>query len=253
MSAARGAPRRATGEAGAPALEIRSLQAGYGKIQVLWGIDLSVAEGAFVTIIGANGAGKTTLLRAVSGLVPLRAGEVRAFGERISGHSAAAIVRSGVGHVPEGRQLFPAMSVGENLGSGADYLPLARPHAARTRRQVLELFPRLGERRNQLAGTLSGGEQQMLAIGRALMSRPRLLLVDEPSLGLAPALTKAVFAALRAINQGGVTVVLVEQNVQQSLQLADRAFVLEGGRIRKRGTGRELLADPDVREAYLSL
>jgi len=237
----------------ARALEVRGMEAGYGKIQVLWGIDLTVPAGAFVTIIGANGAGKTTLLRCVSGLIPGVRGSVRAFGEELRGHSPARIVRAGVGHVPEGRQLFPLMSVAENLGSGADYLPDAARQAHSTRAMVLELFPRLAERRQQLAGTLSGGEQQMLAIGRALMSRPRLLLVDEPSLGLAPGLTKAVFRALKAINVSGVTVVLVEQNVQRSLALADHAFVLENGHIVKQGTGLELLDDPAVRSAYLSL
>jgi len=238
---------------GAPALEVRGLEAGYGKIQVLWGIDLTVEEGQFVTVIGANGAGKTTLLRAVSGLVRGVRGRVAAFGHDLHGHSPARIVRAGVGHVPEGRQLFPLMTVGENLVSGADYLPAAAREVASSRAMVFELFPRLAERLQQLAGTLSGGEQQMLAIGRALMSRPRLLLVDEPSLGLSPSLTKAVFRALAAINETGVTVVLVEQNVQRSLALADRAFVLENGHIVKRGSGAELLADPAVREAYLSL
>jgi branched-chain amino acid transport system ATP-binding protein len=180
-------------------------------------------------------------------------GEVRALGQDLHGRSPAHIVRGGVGHVPEGRQLFPLMSVAENLNSGADYLPDAAREADRTRAMVLELFPRLAERHQQLAGTLSGGEQQMLAIGRALMSRPRLLLVDEPSLGLSPGLTKAVFRALEAINAGGVTVVLVEQNVQRSLALADRAFVLENGHIVQQGTGAELLDDPAVRSAYLSL
>ncbi len=241
------------GEGPPPALEVRKLEAGYGKIQVLWGIDLQVESGAFVTIIGANGAGKTTLLRAISGLIPRARGSVRAFGEELHGHSPARIVRRGVGHVPEGRQLFPLMSVAENLASGADYLPVSPREVRQTRQMVLELFPRLAERQNQLAGTLSGGEQQMLAVGRALMSRPRLLLVDEPSLGLAPGLTKAVFHALKAINHGGVAVVLVEQNVQQSLALADTAFVLENGRIVKQGGGRELLEDPEVRAAYLSL
>ncbi len=235
------------------ALEVRGLQAGYGKIQVLWDIDLQVDEGAFVTIIGANGAGKTTLLRTISGLIHARGGRISALGHDLSGRSPAAIVRLGVGHVPEGRQLFPLMSVEENLDSGADYLPDARREARNTRAMVMTLFPRLDERRKQLAGTLSGGEQQMLAIGRALMSLPRLLLVDEPSIGLSPALTQAVFDALRRINDSGVTVVLVEQNVQRSLRLADHAFVIENGRIVKSGSGTELLADPDVRTAYLSL
>ncbi len=239
--------------AGTPALEIHGLEAGYGKIQVLWGIDLTVEAGSFVTVIGANGTGKTTLLRAVSGLVRGVHGSIRAFGQDLHGHSPARIVRAGIGHVPEGRQLFPLMTVAENLASGADYLPGAAREITRSRATVFELFPRLAERQLQLAGTLSGGEQQMLAIGRALMSRPRLLLVDEPSLGLAPSLTKAVFRALAEINRAGVTVVLVEQNVQRSLALADRAFVLENGRIVKQGRGSELLDDPAVREAYLSL
>ena len=235
-----------------PALEVKGLEAGYGKIQVLWGIDLAVDPGEFVTIIGANGAGKTTLLRTISGLIPARGGQMRALGQNLIGRSAAATVRMGVGHVPEGRQLFALMTVKENLDSGADYLPDAKRKAAETRAFVYDLFPRLKERSGQLAGTLSGGERQMVAIGRALMSRPDLLLVDEPSLGLAPALVKSVFGALKQINAEGVTVVLVEQNVQQSLKLADRAFVLENGAIVKQGTGQELLEDPDVRKAYLS-
>ncbi len=236
-----------------PVLEVRDLEAGYGKIQVLWGIDLTVDEGEFVAVIGANGAGKTTLLRTISGLIATRAGEVRAFGERITGVEPARIVRRGVGHVPEGRQLFPLMTVRENLDSGAAYLPGARARADESRAFVYDLFPRLAERERQLAGTLSGGERQMVAIGRALMGRPRVLLVDEPSLGLAPALVKAVFGALTQVNREGVGVVLVEQNVQQSLALADRALVLENGRVVKQGAGRELLQDPDVRAAYLSL
>lgn len=236
-----------------PALKVEGLEAGYGKIQVLWGVDLEVPEGSFTTVIGANGAGKTTLLRAVSGLVPLRGGRVEAWGRPLAGLSAARIVRAGVGHVPEGRQLFPLMTVRENLDAGADYLPEARARMATTRRWIFELFPRLEERQRQLAGTLSGGERQMLAIGRALMSRPRLLLVDEPSLGLAPALVRTVFKALAQVRDEGVTVVLVEQNVQQSLKLADQALVLETGEVRRRGTGQELLRDPAVQEAYLSL
>ncbi|HZW28378.1 MAG TPA: ABC transporter ATP-binding protein [Trueperaceae bacterium] len=238
----------------ARALEVRGLRAGYGKITVLWDVDLHADEGELVTIIGANGAGKTTLLRAVTGLVPVRAGEVSALGRAgLQGLSTARIVRAGVGHVPEGRQLFPLMTVGENLASGADYLPRARPLAAKNRELVYRLFPRLAEREHQLAGTLSGGERQMLAIGRALMSAPRLLLVDEPSLGLSPALSQAVFRALEEVRREGVTVVLVEQNVRQSLRIADRAYVLENGEVRKTGTGAELLRDPDVQEAYLSM
>ena len=236
-----------------PALVVRGLEAGYGKIQVLWGVDLEVATGSFLAVIGANGAGKTTLLRAITGLIPVRRGEVRALGRSLKGRTAAQIVRGGVGHVPEGRQLFPLMTVRENLDAGADYLPAARPRAARNRALVYDLFPRLRERERQLAGTLSGGERQMVAIGRALLSDPKLLLVDEPSLGLSPALASDVFTALGQIASEGVTVVLVEQNVQRSLQLADQAVVLEHGSVRQRGTGAELLADPAVRAAYLSL
>jgi branched-chain amino acid transport system ATP-binding protein len=235
------------------ALEVRGLEAGYGKIQVLWGIDFEVAPGEFAAIIGANGAGKTTLLRAITGLIPIRGGSARALGTPLNRRSAAAVVRAGIGHVPEGRQLFPLMSVRENLDSGADYLPDARAHAERNRSFVFELFPRLKERERQLAGTLSGGERQMVAIGRALMSNPKLLLVDEPSLGLSPALTSDVFDALAHINSEGTTVVLVEQNVQRSLQLAQQALVLETGVVRKRGTGAELLNDPEVKATYLSL
>ncbi|MDF1522383.1 MAG: ABC transporter ATP-binding protein [Trueperaceae bacterium] len=236
-----------------PALVVRGLEAGYGKIQVLWGVDLEVAAGSFLAVIGANGAGKTTLLRALTGLIPVRRGEVHALGRPLRGLSAAQIVRGRVGHVPEGRQLFPLMTVRENLDAGADYLPAARPRAERNRALVYELFPRLREREGQIAGTLSGGERQMVAIGRALMSDPKLLLVDEPSLGLSPALASDVFTALGQIASEGVTVVLVEQNVQRSLQLADQAVVLEHGAVRQRGTGAELLADPAVRAAYLSL
>lgn len=246
-------PLNSTTRSSAPALVVEDLQAGYGKIQVLWNIDLRVEDGAFVTIIGANGAGKTTLLRTISGLVHPRGGKVTALGADLHGRSPGAIVRAGIGHVPEGRQLFPLMTVDENLESGADYIPRARREAHKTRAVVLELFPRLAERARQRAGTLSGGEQQMLAIGRALMSLPRLLLVDEPSIGLSPALSQAVFGALRSINQSGVSVVLVEQNVQQSLRLADHAFVLENGQIVKEGSGSALLTDPAVRAAYLSL
>ncbi len=236
------------------ALEISGLRAGYGKITVLWDVDLHVEEGELVTIIGANGAGKTTLLRTISGLVQARSGKVNAFGSSsLVGWSAARIVRAGVGHVPEGRQLFPLMTVRENLESGAEYLSRAKPNAARNRKLVFDLFPRLAERGAQLAGTLSGGERQMLAIGRALMSDPRLLLLDEPSLGLSPALSLTVFRALKQINREGVTVVLVEQNVQQSLRIADRAYVLENGEVVKEGSGRELLGDPGVRAAYLSM
>lgn len=235
------------------ALNIENLSAGYGKIQVLWDVSLSVEEGSFASIIGANGAGKTTLLRTISGLIPAWSGSVNALNQGITSQPAARIVRFGVGHVPEGRQVFREMTVAENIESGADYLPDARKQAKQSRSFVLDLFPRLAERSSQLAGTLSGGELQMLAIARALMSRPRVLLVDEPSLGLSPVLTKVVFNALKTINQEGTTVILVEQNVRQSLKLADHAFVLENGRVAREGTGTELLKDPAVRSAYLAI
>ncbi len=235
------------------ALSIESLNAGYGKIQVLWDVSLDVEEGSFASIIGANGAGKTTLLRTISGLIPAWSGKVTALNQVITNQPAAKIVRFGVGHVPEGRQVFREMTVAENIESGSDYLPDARRHANQSRAFVLDLFPRLAERSTQLAGTLSGGELQMLAIARALMSRPRVLLVDEPSLGLSPVLTKVVFNALKTINKEGTTVILVEQNVRQSLKLADRAFVLENGRIVREGNGAELLQDATVRASYLAL
>ena len=235
-------------------LDVMGMRAGYGKITVLWDVDLHVDDGELVTIIGANGAGKTTLLRAVSGLLPVRAGKVIAFGERnLSGLSPARIVKGGIGHVPEGRQLFPLMTVRENLESGAEYIPHARAAVRRNRDFVYQLFPRLAERERQLAGTLSGGEGQMLAIGRALMSDPKLLLVDEPSIGLSPALSAAVFRALQQVREQGVTVLLVEQNVLSSLRIADRAYVLENGEVRKEGTGAQLLDDPEVRASYLSM
>ncbi len=235
-------------------LDVMGMRAGYGKITVLWDVDLHVDDGELVTIIGANGAGKTTLLRAVSGLLPVRAGKVIAFGERnLSGMSPARIVKGGIGHVPEGRQLFPLMTVRENLESGAEYIPHARAAVRRNRDFVYQLFPRLAERERQLAGTLSGGEGQMLAIGRALMSDPKLLLVDEPSIGLSPALSAAVFRALQQVRDEGVTVLLVEQNVLSSLRIADRAYVLENGEVRKEGTGAQLLDDPEVRASYLSM
>lgn len=235
-------------------LSTRNVETYYGPIMAIGGVSIDVPEGRMVCVLGANGAGKTTLLRTISGLVQARSGKVNAFGSSsLVGWSAARIVRAGVGHVPEGRQLFPLMTVRENLESGAEYLSRAKPNAARNRKLVFDLFPRLAERGAQLAGTLSGGERQMLAIGRALMSDPRLLLVDEPSLGLSPALSLTVFRALKQINREGVTVVLVEQNVQQSLRIADRAYVLENGEVVKEGSGRELLGDPGVRAAYLSM
>ncbi|WP_034384520.1 ABC transporter ATP-binding protein [Deinococcus sp. YIM 77859] len=234
-------------------LVIEHLAAGYGKVQVLWDVSLRARPGEFVAVIGANGAGKTTTLRAVSGVVKPTGGRILLGGRDITRSAPSHIVRLGLGHVPEGRELFPRMTVRENLDLGAAMRPEAREAQAQTLEHVYTLFPRLRERQGQLAGTLSGGEQQMVAVGRALMGRPSVLVVDEPSLGLSPLMTQTVFEALKAVNAEGVTVLLVEQNVGLSLQLADRAYVLENGQVVNEGTGAALLADPRVREAYLAL
>jgi branched-chain amino acid transport system ATP-binding protein len=233
-------------------LSVHELDAGYGSLQALWGISLEVGPAEIVAVIGANGAGKTTLLKSIAGLVrPLR-GEVRFEGEVISRRPANQIVGLGIALVPEGRKIFPDMTVRENLEMGA-YLPSARETFAIRWAEVTRLFPRLGQRAKQLAGTLSGGEQQMLAIGRALMSRPRMLLLDEPSLGLAPLLVREIFGIVEAINRQGTTILLVEQNVRRALEIAGRAYVLETGRVTLSGPGRELLGNPHVRKAYLGL
>ncbi|PYE51809.1 ABC transporter ATP-binding protein [Deinococcus yavapaiensis] len=234
-------------------LTIENLKAGYGKVQVLWDVSVTVEPGEFVAVIGANGAGKTTTLRAVSGIVKPTGGRVTLGGTDLARLSPTQIVKHGLGHVPEGRELFGFMTVLENLELGASVRAEAKAKKSETLEHVLTLFPRLAERRAQLAGTLSGGEQQMLAVGRALMSRPQVLLVDEPSLGLSPLLTHTVFGALKEVNREGVGVLLVEQNVLQSLKLASRAYVLENGRVVKQGLAADLLKDPGVREAYLAL
>lgn len=234
-------------------LLIENLAAGYGKIQVLWDISVRVGPGEFVAMIGANGAGKTTTLRAVSGVVRPTGGRIRLGGQDITRATPSQIVGLGLGHVPEGRELFGLMTVRENLELGAAMRPEARAKQAQTLEHVYSLFPRLAERAGQLAGTLSGGEQQMVAVGRALMGRPSVLVVDEPSLGLSPLMTQTVFGALKAVHAEGVSVLLVEQNVGLSLKLAQRAYVLENGEVVKEGTGAALLADPSVREAYLAL
>jgi branched-chain amino acid transport system ATP-binding protein len=228
------------------------MSAGYGPVRVLWDVALRVAPGEIVALVGANGAGKTTLLRAVTGLVRA-SGVIRIGGTAVTHRSPDAIARLGVAHVPEGRHLFPQMTVRDHLELGAAFVPGAWAAREETLVWVHALFPRLRERATQLAGTLSGGEQQMLAIARALMARPRLLLVDEPSLGLAPVLVQAVFQALREINRHGVTILLVEQNVRQTLGMAHRGYVLENGRVVLEGTGRELLENPHVQQAYLGL
>ncbi|GGO31047.1 ABC transporter ATP-binding protein [Deinococcus humi] len=234
-------------------LLIENLAAGYGKIGVLWDVNVRVGPGEFVAMIGANGAGKTTTLRAVSGVVRPTGGSIRLGGQNITRATPSQIVGLGLGHVPEGRELFGLMTVRENLELGAAMRPEARAKAAQTLEYVYSLFPRLAERAGQLAGTLSGGEQQMVAVGRALMGCPSVLVVDEPSLGLSPLMTQTVFGALKAVHAEGVSVLLVEQNVGLSLKLAQRAYVLENGEVVKEGTGTALLADPGVREAYLAL
>jgi len=230
---------------------VEALEAGYGKAQVLFGVDLEVVENELVALLGANGAGKTTLLRTISGLVRPWSGRVLLEGQDLRGLSPAKRARMGLGHVPEGRQLFPLMTVEENLRLGAAFLAPGREREGYQR--VYGLFPRLAERRRQLAGTLSGGEQQMLAIGRALMGFPKILLVDEPSLGLSPRLAEEVLLALKAVAREGVGVLLVEQNVALTLDVAERGYVLEHGKVVLEGPASALAQDPRVREAYLSL
>mgnify|MGYP006322323135 FL=1 len=232
-------------------LEVQALETGYGKAQVLFGVDLEVEAGELVALLGANGAGKTTLLRALSGLLRPWKGSVLLGGKDLRGLSPARRARLGLGHVPEGRQLFPLMTVEENLRLGAAFLAPGREKEGYER--VYALFPQLAERRRQLAGTLSGGEQQMLAIGRALMRFPGILRVDEPSWGLSPRLAEEVLLALKEVARGGVGVLLVEQNVALSLEVAERGYVLEHGRVVLEGPAQALAQDPRVREAYLSL
>jgi branched-chain amino acid transport system ATP-binding protein len=231
-------------------LEVRGVATFYGAIQALHGVDLEVGRGEIVTLIGANGAGKSTLLMTICGSPRARSGSIKLDGEDITGLATHEIVRRGVAQVPESRRIFPRMSVFENLQMGATVVDPV--HFRQDLDRVFAMFPRLAERRTQRGGTLSGGEQQMLAIGRALMSRPRLLLLDEPSLGLAPLIVQQIFEAIgRIARQESVTVFLVEQNAYHALRLADRGYVLANGRVRLSGTGRELLANADVRAAYL--
>ena len=231
-------------------LEIRDLHVSYGGIRALKGIDLTVEEGQIVTLIGANGAGKTTTLRAISGLQKPQSGSILYGGEELVGLPAKEIVRRGIIHVPEGRRVFPDMTVAENLKIGA-FLRKDKDGIASDMDYVYSLFPRLKERSWQPAGTLSGGEQQMLAVGRALMSRPKVLMMDEPSLGLAPLIVKDIFSIIRRVNADGITVLLIEQNANAALRIADYGYVLETGVIALTGTGEELLRNESVREAYL--
>ena len=231
-------------------LEIRDLCVSYGGIRALKGVNLSVDEGQIVTLIGANGAGKSTTLRAISGLQKVQSGSILYGGEELTSLPAKEIVRRGIIHVPEGRRVFPDMTVAENLKIGA-FLRTDKAAIAQDMDYVYSLFPRLKERSWQLAGPLSGGEQQMLAVGRALMSRPKVLMMDEPSLGLAPLIVKDIFSIIRRVNQDGITVLLIEQNANAALRIADYGYVLETGTIALSGTGEELLRNESVREAYL--
>ncbi len=233
-------------------LEINDLVLQYGRIQALHGISLTVNEGEIVALVGANGAGKTTTMRAISGLRPVASGKILFNGQDITKLRADLRVGLGICQSPEGRGIFPGMTVEENLEMGA-YIRRDSAGIASDMTRVYELFPRLAERRKQVGGTLSGGEQQMLAVGRALMTRPKLLLLDEPSMGLAPILIQLIFDTISEINQQGTTILLVEQNAQQALSRAHRAYVLETGRIVKSGTGSELLNDPAVKDAYLGV
>ena len=231
-------------------LRVDRIEVAYGDMTAVRGASLEIRSGEIVALIGSNGAGKTTTLRAISGLLPLRAGRIEFGGERIDGLLSSKVVGRGIAHVPEGRQLFPSMSVLENLELGAG----ARADSTRkaqTLQWVFQLFPRLRERQRQIAGTLSGGEQQMVAIGRGLMARPKLLMLDEPSLGLAPVMVRTIFENLAEINKTGTTILLVEQNVLRALQLSHRAYVLENGQIELEGPRDELLANSQIKQAYL--
>ena len=235
-------------------LEIEDLAVAYGRIEALHGISITVDAGEIVTLIGANGAGKSTTMRAISGLRPASRGRIVFDGEDITNLRADLRVTRGISQAPEGRGIFAGMTVAENLDMGT-YARKDRRGAARNADQerVFTLFPRLKERRSQVAGTMSGGEQQMLTIGRALMARPRLLLLDEPSMGLAPMLIQQIFSIIKEINSQGTTVLVVEQNAQQALSIADRAYILETGSIVKTGLGREMLGDPAIKAAYLGV
>ena len=233
-------------------LHVEGLRVRYGQVTALWDVRFDVPSGEVVALVGANGAGKTTTLKALSGQLKPDAGTIRLDGDPLENRSTMEIVERGVIHVPEGRKLFPEMTVKDNLLLGG-FHKAARPHQAERLEKVFAIFPRLFERRSQIAGTLSGGEQQMVAIGRGLMAGPRILMLDEPSLGLAPLLVDEMFRVVEEINRQGVTVLLVEQNTEHALRIAHRGFVLESGRVVLSGTGTELLEDQRVREAYLGL
>ena len=233
-------------------LELRGVDAGYGSFQALFDVSLEVNAGEAVAVIGPNGAGKTTLMRVISGLIRPMKGAITMEGTDVVSTPAHRILELGIAHVPENRRLFPRMTVEDNLRMGA-FIPAARAKFVQRLDFVYELFPRMKERRNQLAGTMSGGEQQMCAIGRALMSEPRLLLLDEPSAGLAPVIVQQVFGLVERIRASGLTVLIVEQNVRQVLKVVDRAYLLEAGTIRASGTSAELMESETIREAYLGV
>jgi branched-chain amino acid transport system ATP-binding protein len=233
-------------------LELSQVTAGYGAFTALWDVSLRVASGEAVAVVGPNGAGKTTLLRAISGLIAPRGGRIVFEGTDLAGRPAYEIVAHGIAHVPEGRRLFPQLTVAENLKMGA-FLPAARSHFHESLERVYTLFPALAERQAQRAGSLSGGEQQMLAVGRALMSRPRLILFDEPSMGLAPVMVLRLFDLIARVREGGFTILIVEQNVRQVLKLVDRAYLLEVGRIKVEGRAADLAEQDFVRQAYVGL
>ncbi|HEX5611453.1 MAG TPA: ABC transporter ATP-binding protein [Burkholderiales bacterium] len=233
-------------------LSVQKLDLFYGDAQALDSVSLEVPRGEIVAIVGANGAGKSSLIRAIAGIEPPRAGRIRFKDFEIAGRESHEICNLGIGQVAEGRQVFPSLTVDENLAMGA-MIPRARAGAQRTLAQVYEMFPRLAERRRQVAGTMSGGEQQMLAIGRCLMGNPELIMFDEPSLGLAPSVVQEVLHTIRALHEKGITILLVEQNVAVSLKLSQHAYVLENGRVVMSGAGADLLKDDRVRQAYLGL
>ncbi|HEV2503909.1 MAG TPA: ABC transporter ATP-binding protein [Mesorhizobium sp.] len=233
-------------------LEVTDLEVAYGDVRALWGVSIHVDAGSVVAIVGANGAGKTTLLKAISGLVPAKRGDIRLSGTSLLGHLPEDIARMGIAHVPEGRGLFRQMTVLENLELGA-FQPKARSNIKHALEKAYDLFPRLKERTGQKAGSLSGGEQQMLAIARATMSEPSLLILDEPSIGLSPLVVQQMFQLIETLHKQGVTILLVEQNIHQALKIADYAFVLKTGELAMQGTGAELIADPEVQKAYMGV
>jgi len=233
-------------------LRVEQVNAGYGDIQVLWDVSFQVRTNEFVVLVGANGAGKSTIMRTISSIIHPTSGAVWFEDQRIDQIPPHRIIHHGIAHVPEGRQLFPEMSVVENLEIGS-LTPDAKAHRKETLEWVLTLFPRLRERQKQMAGTLSGGEQQMCAIARGLMSRPKMILFDEPSLGLSPLLTQEIFRLTRQIHKEGITILMVEQNVKQTLAICDRAYVLENGRVVLEGKGRELLENEQVKQAFLGI